>query len=155
MLHKTHKLGLALFAVVSLGMSVAALAETRSEKTHDKLSGVPTPQFKTTKGEKCVEPVGVMREQHMEFILHQRDETTQRGIRTSKYSLKNCVECHADPVTKSVLGKEGFCESCHTYAAVSIDCFACHTDKSTDKKSTRSGIGAIGSKIIAEIGDAK
>jgi hypothetical protein len=52
-----------------------------------------------------------------------------QGIRTSKHSLKNCVNCHADPQTGSVLGKNGFCESCHTYAAVTMDCFGCHTHK--------------------------
>jgi len=50
-----------------------------------------------------------------------------RGIRTSKHSLKNCINCHASPKTNSVLGKEGFCESCHTYAAVQMDCFECHS----------------------------
>lgn len=65
----------------------------------------------------------------MDFILHQRDETMHRGIRTSKHSLKNCVNCHADPKTGSVLGKDGFCQSCHAYAAVTVDCFSCHTDK--------------------------
>jgi len=92
---------------------------------------VPTPAFSVNKNkaEKCVEPTEVMRRDHMKFILHQRDDTMHRGIRTSKHSLKNCVECHADPKTGSVLGKNGFCESCHQYAAVAIDCFSCHTDK--------------------------
>ena len=82
----------------------------------------------TAKGQ-CVEEEDVMRRRHMEFILHQRDKTLRHGIRTSKYSLKNCINCHADPVTKSVLGKEGFCQDCHSYAAVTIDCFSCHSDK--------------------------
>lgn len=95
-----------------------------------KTSRVPLPKVNIAKaGEKCVEPTDVMRRGHMDFILHQRDETMHRGIRTSKHSLKNCVNCHADPVTGSVLGKDGFCASCHAYAAVSIDCFGCHTDK--------------------------
>ena len=155
MLRNTLKPGLTFFTVISLVISVATFADSRVGNIQDKLSGVPVPQFKITKGDKCVEPTDVMREQHMEFILHQRDETVHRGIRTSKYSLQNCVSCHADPVTKRVTGKEGFCESCHTYAAVSIDCFSCHTDKATDQKSARSSLGAIGRQIIAEIGGAK
>jgi hypothetical protein len=87
------------------------------------------PSVHTTPGEKCVEPTDVMRRDHMKFILHQRDDTMHRGIRTSKHSFKNCVDCHADPKTGSVLGKDGFCQSCHSYAAVTIDCFSCHTDK--------------------------
>lgn len=76
---------------------------------------------------KCVAPTDVMRRDHMKFILHQRDETVHRGIRTTRFSLANCVNCHADLKTHSVLGKDGFCQSCHTYAAVSIDCFSCHS----------------------------
>jgi len=82
----------------------------------------------TAKGQ-CVEKTDVMRRQHMEFILHQRDKTLRQGIRTSKHSLKNCVNCHANPETKSVLGEKGFCQECHSYTAVTIDCFSCHTDK--------------------------
>ena len=83
----------------------------------------------TAQGDKCVRDEEIMRRQHFEFILHQRDNTLRKGIRTSQYSLKNCVNCHADPKTKSVLGEKGFCQECHSYAAVKIDCFSCHTDK--------------------------
>lgn len=96
----------------------------------EKKSGrVPSPVFKinTDKGDKCVEPEEVMLRDHMKFILHQRDKTMHEGIRTTKYSLKNCVDCHADAKTGSVLGKEGFCSSCHVYASVKIDCFECHS----------------------------
>jgi hypothetical protein len=85
------------------------------------------PTVKAHKGEKCVEDTEFMRRNHMKVILHQRDETMHRGIRTQQHSLKNCVDCHADPQTNSVLGKDGFCESCHVYASVSIDCFTCHS----------------------------
>ena len=88
---------------------------------------VPAPTVKIEKGEKCVEPTEEMRRNHMDMILHQRDRTVHDGVRSVKHSLKNCIECHADPKTNSVLGKDGFCESCHVYAAVSMDCFECHT----------------------------
>jgi hypothetical protein len=88
---------------------------------------VPGPTIKIEKGEKCVEPTAEMRRNHMEMILHQRDRTMHDGIRSVKHSLKNCIDCHANPKTNSVLGKDGFCESCHAYAAVSMDCFECHT----------------------------
>ncbi|MDH5648098.1 MAG: hypothetical protein OEY67_00465 [Gammaproteobacteria bacterium] len=102
-------------------------------------SRVPMPSTETAKGEKCVEPEDVMKRKHMEFILHQRDKTMHEGIRTKQYSLKNCVNCHADPQTQSVLGKDGFCESCHAYAAVSIDCFSCHTDSPEEQDAAVSG----------------
>ncbi len=102
-----------------------------------KSSRVPVPSVNVNKdkAEKCVEPTGEMRRNHMNYILHQRDETMHQGIRTSKHSLKNCVECHADPKTGSVLGKDGFCATCHQYAAVTIDCFSCHTDKAEKRTS--------------------
>ncbi len=117
-------------AVFAAGLFSSALAaETKSSR-------VPLPKVNITKGEKCVEPTEVMRRDHMQFILHQRDDTMYRGVRTDQHSLKNCVNCHADPETGSVLGKEGFCESCHTYAAVHIDCFGCHTDKAEKQTGT-------------------
>jgi hypothetical protein len=89
--------------------------------------GVPMPVHTFEKGEQCVEPVDVMRRNHMQLILHQRDRTMHQGIRTTQYSLNKCVDCHADKKTGSVLGKDGFCENCHTYSAVNIDCFECHS----------------------------
>ena len=85
------------------------------------------PTVKIEKPGQCVEPVAEMRRDHMNMILHQRDATVHRGIRTSRHSLKNCIDCHANSKTNSVLGKDGFCESCHTFAAVRMDCFECHS----------------------------
>lgn len=118
----------------------------------DKKSRVPQPTVNVVQGDKCVEPTDVMRRDHMKFILHQRDATMHKGIRTTKHSLKNCISCHADPKTNSVLGKDGFCESCHTYAAVSMDCFSCHTP-SPEKKAANTGAavdkaGARGTLIL-------
>jgi hypothetical protein len=109
---------------------LVGLLATGAAAAHEgaKPKRVPLPAMTIEQGEKCVEPTDVMRREHMQFILHQRDETMHRGIRTSKHSFKNCVNCHAAK-TGSVLGKDGFCASCHSYAAVSVDCFSCHTDK--------------------------
>ena len=91
---------------------------------------VPLPAVVAGAGEQCVEPVEFMRRNHMELLLHQRDETMHRGIRTKRYSLRNCINCHAvdgagQPV--SLDDPEHFCVSCHRYAAVKLDCFQCHT----------------------------
>ncbi len=81
-------------------------------------------------GEHCVEDTQYMRENHMRLIIHQRDETVRKGIRGSKYSLAGCVDCHASTRNNSVLGSnENFCQGCHVYAAVKIDCFECHSSK--------------------------
>jgi hypothetical protein len=95
-------------------------------------SGVPQPVIQKGLGEKCVEDTEYMRRNHMEVLEHHRDRTVHEGIRTKQHSLKNCIECHATPDAtgqRTVLGKDHFCQSCHTYAAVKIDCFECHSSK--------------------------
>jgi [DsrC]-trisulfide reductase subunit J len=85
------------------------------------------PKIKIERGTSCVLPSAEIRRDHMKVLLRQRDLTVHQGIRDPRFSLKNCVDCHASRETGSVLGKDGFCSSCHTYAAVSIDCFECHS----------------------------
>lgn len=81
----------------------------------------------------CVAPVEEMREHHMDFITHQRNDTTRKGDRTGKFSLEECIDCHNAPAEDGKVASaetpEHFCSSCHTYTAVSIDCFSCHADK--------------------------
>jgi hypothetical protein len=105
---------------------VALLAIAVSADT-GKAQRVPLPVVKIEKGEACVAPVEEMRRNHMKMLFHQRDRTMREGIRTTRFSLKGCVECHASAKTGSVEGEEGFCSSCHAYASVKIDCFECHT----------------------------
>jgi hypothetical protein len=88
---------------------------------------VAKPTLKIERGEACVAPVAEMRRDHMKMLMHQRDRTMRLGVRETRFSLKGCVDCHASRDTGSVLGKEGFCSSCHEYAAVKMDCFECHT----------------------------
>jgi len=77
----------------------------------------------------CVEATELMRRDHMKLLLHQRERTTREGIRTRPHSLAGCVDCHASRKTGSVLGEQGFCQSCHAYAGVRLDCFECHSAK--------------------------
>lgn len=93
---------------------------------------VPLPNpAKAFKGTECVEPVDMMRRNHMSFLKHQRDETLREGIRGQKYSLNQCIDCHAvtspDVAGGKVRTLKPFCAECHSYAAVTIDCFQCHT----------------------------
>ena len=91
----------------------------------------PRPVIEKAAGAQCVEPAPVMRRNHMAYLKHQRDDTVRGGIRGAKYSLKDCIDCHASQKTGSVNQAEtNFCVSCHSYAAVKIDCFECHTGKS-------------------------
>ena len=95
------------------------------------------PKFKIERGEACVAPVAEMRRDHMKMLLHQRDRTMRQGLREPRFSLKGCVDCHASQKTGSVLGQEGFCSSCHEYAAVKIDCFECHSPSPQKRTAAR------------------
>ncbi len=102
-------------------------------------AAVPVPQVpKAIQGEQCVEETAFMRRNHMDLLKHQRDDTLRRGIRDAKYSLNGCLTCHAvldsqgQPV--SIRNPRHFCNSCHGYAAVSIDCFGCHESTPGDEK---------------------
>jgi hypothetical protein len=90
---------------------------------------VPKPVIDIDKPGRCVEDTATMRREHPDMLKHQRDLTMHEGVRTRQHSLKECVACHASTKTGSVLGEKGFCQSCHDYASVKIDCFRCHASK--------------------------
>jgi hypothetical protein len=110
--------------VMMLSLSVSA-----DGQDGDGGSNVPPP-----KGDQCVEDPEWMRTHHFETILDHRDKTVLKGIRTTKHSLKNCISCHITPNEQGEYARysnseEHFCASCHSYAAVNIDCFSCHADR--------------------------
>ena len=94
---------------------------------------VPKAKAKATEEFGCVAPVNEMRKNHMKELVHQRDDTLREGVRTKKYSLAECIDCHVSKDEKGAMPKFGedkhFCSSCHNYAAVKVDCFQCHNDK--------------------------
>ena len=108
-------------ATVVLAAALAAAVAVAGERRGS------APRVTVAQGETCVAPTDAMRRDHMKYLLHQRDRTMHEGFRDPRFSLKQCVECHASRESGSVLGKDGFCASCHSYAAVKIDCFECHT----------------------------
>ena len=109
----------ALFALFVLGP-----AQAGEERT-------PRPVIeRAIKGEQCVADTASMRRNHMDMLKHQRDDTVHGGIRGAKFSLAGCIDCHASAKTHSVAqAPTDFCVSCHSYAAVRIDCFECHSSK--------------------------
>lgn len=125
-MQKVRKLPLLLVSGVLLFLSTWGMAE-------EGFFSPPTLPQPKAGAEQCVETVENMRREHMMMIKHQRDDTMHRGIRTTKYSLVGCINCHvvADeqgnyPSAKS---DQHFCTNCHAYAAVQIDCFQCHASK--------------------------
>ena len=91
---------------------------------------VNQPELKRGKGEQCVAPAEIMRRDHMKILFTQRDKVVHQGIRDKKHSLKNCINCHVDknqqghPIPVNAPGQ--FCQACHAYSAVKMDCFECH-----------------------------
>lgn len=116
--------------VLALLGTVVGLAAASTGVT----AGANTPALEKGKGDKCVEDTQFMRRNHMDLLKHHRNETMRKGIRTTKHSLKGCVDCHAGSKTGSVAtGKDDFCAACHTYAAVKLDCWDCHATKPMKK----------------------
>jgi len=100
------------------------------------LSGAAVSDSAVVKGSKaaglssCVAPTADMRRNHMDYLKHDRVEVVRQGIRDNRFSLAECVNCHAGkdgeghPVPVNAEGQ--FCDTCHDYAAVDIACFQCH-----------------------------
>ena len=110
----------ALFPLMLIVAAIAVAGDIRAQR-------VAAPVIRIEKGEACVAPTAEMRRDHMKMLVHQRDKTVREGLREPRFSLKGCVDCHAGQDTGSVLGQDGFCSSCHAFAAVKIDCFECHS----------------------------
>ena len=117
----------ALLVLGSVGIVLGGWLDTVAQAA----DGVPRPVLvKATRGEACVEPLPVIRRDHMKLLMHQRDDTVHQGIRGARHSLVGCIDCHAakDETGQWVrIDAPGqFCESCHAYVSVKIDCFGCH-----------------------------
>ncbi|MCC6776530.1 MAG: hypothetical protein IT537_07835 [Hyphomicrobiales bacterium] len=116
--------------LISLLTAAAVLLPAASATAGDP-SWPPKPA--RGRGEQCVADTDWMRRNHMTALMHQRDGTVHDGIRTRRFSLTGCIDCHAvdgadgKPVTAA--SASHFCRSCHDYAAVRIDCFECHASR--------------------------
>jgi hypothetical protein len=118
----------------------------------------PQPAIERAKaGTQCVGDPDFMRRNHPDLLKHQRDDTVRQGVRGAAYSLKACVECHASRATNSVArAPTDFCVSCHSYAAVKIDCFECHASQPQGKATAfhpifPTGPGAAGAIRLAAV----
>jgi hypothetical protein len=122
------------------GSVVAASGETQPAAGR-----VPKPTVDAGRGEKCVADTDFMRRNHMKLLLHQRDETVHDGIRGTKFTLNGCIECHASIKNRSVIGSnQNFCQGCHSYAAVNLDCFECHASSPKAGPAAASGDKQLG-----------
>ena len=126
------------FLLMIAAMVAVSPAPTLARQDAAHPQRTPVPNVAIENPGKCVAPEDEMRRNHMEMLKHQRDRSLRQGIRGEPASLNACIECHASKKTGSVLGKGDFCESCHAYVAVKLDCFECHQP--------RAGIKATGVK---------
>jgi hypothetical protein len=113
--------------VVGLGLAAAMLPAVADP------GRTPQPQLDAARGGQCVLPPEQMRRQHMDLLKHQRKVTVHEGVRGGPggaASLVGCIDCHASRSNDSVLGSsQNFCQGCHSYAAVKLDCFECHNPR--------------------------
>ncbi len=152
--------------LLALGAAAALAGSALAAPPIAKNSAI-APTVEAARGGACVEDPAVMRRMHMEYLKHQRDETVHGGVRGAKYSLKTCIDCHASKVNNSVSANaSNFCISCHTYAAVKIDCFECHAGRPAKPTATgalapaarppaQSGSALVGYSQLLELGRAK
>ncbi len=84
---------------------------------------------------KCVESTDYMKSSHMKLLQQWRDDVVRNGqndfISSNGQAIPmslddTCLNCHTD--------KEAFCDSCHSYSGVTMDCWDCHGTNSPDAK---------------------
>jgi len=93
-------------------------------------AGVDKPVIEKARSGPCIAPPEVMRREHPDMLKHQRTITVHEGVVNAKVDLEKCVACHASKTTGSVAASpQDFCESCHAYAGVKLDCFECHASR--------------------------
>lgn len=105
---------------IAVGCVLVAASATAGER-------VPRPAIVVDKSTQCVAPADVMRRTHHRMLERQKDRTVRLGIRGEPGNLAGCIECHASKASGSVIGSaDAFCQSCHDYVGVRLDCFGCH-----------------------------
>ena len=117
------------------GLAFAAIASLAVLPASTFAAGrTPLPAIEIAQPDtKCVAPAEEMRKNHMVMLKHQRDRTHREGIRGEPASLNDCVTCHASKKTGSVHQEGEFCQSCHAYTGVKLDCFQCHQPRANFK----------------------
>ena len=124
----------AALVLVALLVALAALTDVFDAPADEGVAqGVPMPVIARGQGDNCVDDPEFLRRYHMMVLQREHDKAQLTGMPGEKYSLKECVACHAvmgpkgRPVTAD--SPEHFCRTCHDYVAVQIDCFDCHRSR--------------------------
>lgn len=133
----TSRARIVLAAVIASALLALGLTPLFAGSGKEAAGRTPVPVVavdRAEQGEKCVRDTEWMRRNHMTLLKHQRDDTMYKGVRGTDGALRGCIDCHAGKKTGTVTGSaDAFCQGCHTYAAVSLDCWECHTPRATPK----------------------
>ncbi|NOR18726.1 MAG: hypothetical protein GQ538_01390, partial [Xanthomonadales bacterium] len=84
-LRRSSIAGVALVLIYML--SLAVFASATEEELPANSGRVPMPVIPMGQGESCVEDTDYMRRNHMDLLMHERDETVHEGIREKRHSL--------------------------------------------------------------------
>jgi cytochrome c len=91
-----------------------------------------TPEIQELDVKKCIEDTEYMRANHMHLLSDWRIAVVREGQRIyvatdeQEYEMcmqETCLHCHSN--------KEEFCDVCHNYAGVELNCWECHSDIET------------------------
>lgn len=116
-------------------LTAALLAPAAVAVRHAVTEGFPRPgaDFASLVADHKTADAGVMIRNHPAFLFSHRTIVLHNGTAAPGDNLERCVTCHAvkdasgEPV--GIADPSHFCHGCHNRAAVSIDCFECHTSK--------------------------
>ncbi len=139
-------------AVVRGLLAVAGLAWALGAQPAAAGENFVAPGSKAAGLTSCVEPTDFMRRNHMEVIKHQRHTVVHKGIRDSKHTLAGCIACHVAPGPDqkpvSVYAEGQFCQRCHAYTAVDVNCFGCHATVPTPPAAGTAAAGDLGAGLV-------
>jgi hypothetical protein len=143
---------------IAVALFASALAPAASAS--DTVGRVAKPSISVDRSTQCVDTPEVMRRTHMEMLKHQRDRTVRAGVRGEKVHLNGCIDCHAGPGAGAAAGSavgspQAFCEGCHRYAAVKLDCFECHQAKPAGSGAAAAKASAAAQSFIAGAANAR
>lgn len=127
--NRMRRLTVGVLAAALLALAIGAMGGAMGEARAQ--SAVPFPVIPQAQGGECVDDPEVMRRTHMHRLNVHRDATMREGVRFPSDSFTDCIACHTvnDPATGQAIShtdSRHFCTACHEYAAVRVDCFACH-----------------------------
>jgi hypothetical protein len=148
-------------AAIAIPGGLGSLLGSPAAWAEDGAGRTPAPHPARGKGDHCVMPTEFMRRNHMLMMYAHRKDVLVEGIRTTKFNISGCVNCHAvkgeDGQPVSFDNPKHFCRSCHTYAAVQIDCFECHNSKpqSSEKSAALGADGADAARMAAFLRETK